>query len=261
MATRAHWHSPSPSQRIRGSPDAPSCSSPDTSCASYLTHLQKPVASQHTSEQLRPLVSAVSRSSVITSPSGIQTPHDRRGLQARGGTGSSAPQVTAERVTCGTALGEGPSTTPCLKAHDGCVLFTFHPLVSAPTEPGSGLQAGLGSSPAHLRQVGQGQLLRETISRIFTGAFSWHDSCKPSPARRTCCSWSLPQDIIQVRNPYRILDSLRWPLWHWAPKKHHAPPTSLWDPASGSLFQRSHLPKDDSSSTLARPRMLGQPQH
>lgn len=159
--------------------------------------------SQHSSQQLHPLASTVSRTSVISSSSRIRIPHSTWCLQPRGGTGSCAPQVTAERVTCDTALGEGPSTTLCLKTRDGHVLFTFHPVASAPTEPSSGLQAGLRSSPEHPRQVGlsgsrgqplaQGQLLRET--RIFTGTFSWHDSplLLGRPAAPGPCPKTLPR--------------------------------------------------------------------
>lgn len=110
MATGAHWHGLSPSWHIRGSPDAPSCSSPNSSCGSYLTHLQRSAASQHSSEQLHPLVYTVSTTRVIGSSSRVPISHNMCVLHENGGTGSCALQVTAERVTCDTALGECPST-------------------------------------------------------------------------------------------------------------------------------------------------------
>lgn len=154
MATGAHWHSLNPSQHTRGSPDAPSSSSPNSSCGSYLTYLQRSAASQHSSEQLHPLAYTVSTTSVIGRSSRVPILHNVWCLQERGGTGSCAAQVTAERVTCDTALAECPSTTLCSKAQDGHMLFTVHPMASAPTEPSSGLWAALGSSPEHLKQVG-----------------------------------------------------------------------------------------------------------
>lgn len=51
-------------------------------------------------------------------------------------------QVTAECVSCDTALDEGPSTIPCMKAYDGCMLFTFHPVPSAPQSPARASRQG-----------------------------------------------------------------------------------------------------------------------
>lgn len=115
-------------------------------------------------------------------------------LQARGTTSStSAPQITAEHVAC-EALGGTqqqdtmPEGTQWPRAPHLQSRGTSPPHRVLLWSPGSGGDhllriRGRWDSPGPSGQPPeQGQPTRETISKILEGAFSWHDSCKPSLA-------------------------------------------------------------------------------